>query len=279
MWILAYGATWSYFREGHKWQAVLPTGLAMLVNLYYGPPSLNGYFVIYLLTAILLLVRATLAEREAGWYCARVQFPFDISFDFMRDGILFAIFVIFASWVLPSAADNGQLNPVLEPLQGPWEEFKQEWDRLFSTVNYNTGNNTRAFGTALALGGPREVTDAIVMDIDTPVDRYYRAVFMDTYLQGGWFLGQSEGVRLGDDNDFDINDLVQPPDHHPNGHRLPARQCAGGSAATDRSNTGSRCGDRGNGHRRTRSRKAKSAAKRNWRWWSPANHRARETAM
>ncbi len=204
MWILAYGATWSYFREGHQWQAVIPTGLAMLVNLYYGPTSLNGYFVIYLLTAILLLVRAKLAEREAGWQLARVQFPFDISFDFMRDGILFAIFVIFASWVLPSAADQGQLNPVLEPLQGPWEEFKQEWDSLFSTVNYNNTKSTRAFGTALALGGPREVTDEIVMDIDTPVDRYYRAVFMDTYLQSGWFLGQSEGVRLGDDNDFDI---------------------------------------------------------------------------
>ena len=204
MWILTYGATWSYFREGRKWQAILPTGLAMLVNLYYGPPHLNGYFVIYLLTAILLLVRATLAEREADWYFARVQFPFDISFDFMRDGIIFAIFVIFTSWILPSAADNGQINPVLEPLQGPWQDFKQEWDRLFSTVNYNAGDNARAFGTALALGGPREVTDEIVMDVDTPVDRYYRAVIMDTYLQGGWFLGQSEGVRLGEENDFDL---------------------------------------------------------------------------
>lgn len=204
MWILTYGATWSYFREGRKWQAILPTGLAMLVNLYYGPPHLNGYFVIYLLTAILLLVRATLAEREADWRLARVQFPFDISFDFMRDGILFAIFVIFASWVLPSAADNNQIKPILEPLQGPWQDFKQEWDRLFSTVNYNAGDNARAFGTALALGGPREVTDEIVMDVDTPVDRYYRAVIMDTYLQGGWFLGQSEGVRLGDENDFEL---------------------------------------------------------------------------
>ncbi|HEY51998.1 MAG TPA: transglutaminase domain-containing protein [Caldilineae bacterium] len=204
MWILTYGATWSYFREGRKWQAILPTGLAMLVNLYYGPPHLNGYFVIYLLTAILLLVRATLADREVEWRSARVRFPFDISFDFMRDGILFAIFVIFTSWILPSAANDGQINPILEPLQGPWQDFKQEWDRLFSTVNYNTGDNARAFGTALALGGPREVTDEIVMDVDTPVDRYYRAVFMDTYLQGGWFLGQSEGVRLGDDSDFEV---------------------------------------------------------------------------
>jgi len=204
MWILTYGATWSYFREGQKWQAILPTGLAMLVNLYYGPPHLNGYFVIYLLTAILLLVRATLAEREADWRFARVQFPFDISFDFMRDGILFAIFVIFTSWILPSAANHGQMNPILEPLQGPWQDLKQEWDRLFSTVNYNTGDNARAFGTALALGGPREVTDEIVMDVDTPVNRYYRAVIMDTYLQGGWFLGQSEGVHLGDDNDFEL---------------------------------------------------------------------------
>ncbi len=202
MWVLSFAAMWSYLRDRNKWQAVIPAGLAMLVVLYYAPPQLNTYFVIYLLCAILLLVRATLTEKEIEWYYARVQFPFDISFDFMRDGILFAVFVIFVSWVLPGAAGEGQLNPLLAPLQQPWREFQQEWTRLFSTINYGRTTGTPAFGTSLSLGGPRNVTDDIVMDVETPVDRYYRAVIMDTYLQGGWVMQNTTGVRLTDSEQY-----------------------------------------------------------------------------
>jgi len=109
IWILSFNATWVYFRENRKWQAVLPTGLAMLVNLYYAPVNLKAYFVLYLIIAMLLLIRSTLAEREQQWYSEKIYFPFDIGFDVMRDGVLFVLFVVAVSWVLPTAlSDNNQ---------------------------------------------------------------------------------------------------------------------------------------------------------------------------
>lgn len=196
VWILAYSATWTYLHERRRWQAVLPTGLAMLINLYYAPPRLSIYFIVYILCAILLVVRGALSEREGEWFEEHVYFPTDISFDFMRDGILFAIFVIFVAWVLPANATEGKLGTLTEPLQEPWRQVQQEWNRLFSTLNYTRTGGTPTFGTTMGLGGPRHVNDDLVADVQTPVNRYYRAVVFDTYLPGGWVLQNAPGRHI-----------------------------------------------------------------------------------
>ncbi len=199
IWILAYGAVWAYFRDHRKWQAVLPIGVAMLINLYYAPANLSLYFVVYLLCAILLLVRATLVQREAEWHYGRVYFPSDISFDFMRDGLLFALFVIFVAWVLPTSAGSDRVGSLLDPLRDPWRQVQQEWTRLFSTLNYSRLGSTPTFGTSLALGGPRTVNDDPVADVATSRNGYYRAVVLDTYLSNGWVLRDAPGIRLSQD--------------------------------------------------------------------------------
>lgn len=198
MWVLSYGSVWAYFRDHRKWQAVLPIGVAMLVNLYYAPANLSLYFVVYLLCAILLLVRATLVEREAEWHYGRVYFPSDISFDFMRDGILFAVFVIFVAWVLPTSAGSDKIGSLLDPLRDPWRQVQQEWTRLFSTLNYSRVGGTPTFGTSLSLGGPRTLNDDPVADVATPKDGYYRAVVLDTYLSNGWVLRDAPAIHLSE---------------------------------------------------------------------------------
>lgn len=199
IWVLAFSAGWAYLRDNRRWLTVLPTGMAMLVNLYYAPSHLGAFLVVYVIGAILLVVRATLAEREQEWQQARVYFPRDIHFDFMRDGLLFALFVILIAWVLPSSSREGRLSTWLEPLQRPWQEFQQEWTRLFSTLNYGRARGGSSFGTSLALTGPRVVSDEPVADIKIPVNRYYRAVVLDTYLSSGWILQDAPGARLSDE--------------------------------------------------------------------------------
>ncbi len=196
VWVLVYSATWTYLHERRKWQAVLPMGLAMLINLYYAPPRLGVYFVIYILCAILLVVRGALSEHEDEWLQEHVYFPADISFDFMRDGILFAIFVIFVAWILPANASEGKFDSLTAPLQEPWRQVQQEWNRLFSTLNYTRAGGAPTFGTTMGLGGPRHVNDELVADIQTPVNRYYRAVVFDAYLPGGWVLQNAPGRHI-----------------------------------------------------------------------------------
>ena len=198
IWILSFNATWVYFRENRKWQAVLPTGLAMLVNLYYAPVNLKAYFVLYLITAMLLLIRSTLAEREQQWYSEKIYFPFDIGFDVMRDGVLFVLFVVAVSWVLPTAlSDNNQ--DVLTPFQDPWKQMQETWTRLFNTLNYGEEGGVApsvVFSINHPLGGARSLTDAPVMDVTTTVNRYYQATILDTYSSNAWSLRNTVKIAL-----------------------------------------------------------------------------------
>jgi len=199
LWILSFNAVWVYFREGRKWQAVLPTGLAMLVNLYYAPVDLKAYFILYLIAAMLLLVRATLAEREAQWYRERIYFPFDIGFDVMRDGVIFILFVVLVSWVLPSTLTEND-KEMINPLQDPWNQVKEEWTRLFNTLNYGESGGTVpasvVFTPSHPLEGARTLTNAPVMVVKTSVNRYFQATILDTYTSNAWELRNTININL-----------------------------------------------------------------------------------
>ena len=199
LWILSFNAVWVYFREQRKWQAVLPTGLAMLVNLYYAPVDLKAYFILYLVAAMLLLVRATLAEREEQWYRERIYFPFDIGFDVMRDGVIFILFVVIVSWVLPSTlTENDQ--QMINPLQDPWNQVKEEWTRLFNTLNYGESGGPApasvVFTPSHPLEGARNLSNEPVMDVKTSVNRYYQATVLDTYVSNAWELRNTVNINL-----------------------------------------------------------------------------------
>ncbi len=204
LWILSFNATWVFFREGRKWQTILPTGLAMLVNLYFAPDDLKIYFVLYLIVAMLLILRATLVDRQEQWYEEGVYFPFDISFDVMRDGIIFILLVIMISWVLPTAMNRDQ-QKLVNPLEDPWNQVKEEWNRLFSTLNYGEGGPAPAsvvFTASHPLGGARTVTNEPVMDVTTAVNRYYQATVLDTYTSRAWELSNTVGVNLATQSVF-----------------------------------------------------------------------------
>ncbi len=198
LWILCFNATWVYFREGRKWQAVLPTGLAMLVNLYYAPVDLKIYFVLYLIAAMLLLLRATLIEREEQWYDEGIYFPFDIGFDVMRDGVIFILLVVLLSWGLPTVLSPDDQD-LINPLEEPWQQAKDEWHRLFSTLDYGdrgVAAPSVVFTASHPLGGARSVTNAPVMDVKSAVNRYYQATVLDTYTSQSWELRNTVGVDL-----------------------------------------------------------------------------------
>ncbi len=198
LWILSFNATWVYFREHRKWQAILPTGLAMLVNLYYAPRDLKAYFVIYLIVAMLLLVRATLAEREEKWYENHIHFPFDIGFDVMRDAVIFILLVVLFSWVLPTAMSDDNKDMV-NPFEDSWKQAKEEWNRLFSTLNYGENGAvapTVVFTASHPLGGARSLSNNPVMDVQTSINRYYQATVLDTYTSQAWELRNTVGANL-----------------------------------------------------------------------------------
>lgn len=187
LWWLGYLAAWAVFREGRVWRAIIPIGLVLLVNTYFGPPDLGIYFVIFVVAALLLAVRSYLAEREIVWRIEGVRYANDIQMAFLRDGFLFALVVVGMALLLPSAASNGAMSAALDPLRTPWRDVQQEWGRLFNSLNYQgAAVGEPVFGNTLTLGGPRNLGDQVIMDVSSSQGRYWRAVAFDTFTGRRW---------------------------------------------------------------------------------------------
>jgi len=203
-WWLAFTASWAIFRRQKVWAAIVPAGLLMLVNLYYAAVRLDIYYLLFTFCALMLAVRNNLAQREDSWRADKVRYAMDIGLDFLRDGLIFALVVLALSFYVPGAASKGQLEPLFRPLERPWQAFKAEWNRVFSSLQYPSQPGYNAFGRTLALSGPVALTDTVVMDIKAPDGRYWRAVAYHKYTGRGWIntdeytttFGRGERQRL-----------------------------------------------------------------------------------
>lgn len=187
LWWLGYLAAWAVFREGRVWRAIIPIGLVMLVNTYFGPSHLGFYFAVFVVAALLLAVRNFLAEKEITWRIERVRYPNDIQIDFLRDGLILALFVMALAVFLPNAGGNSAMATAIEPLRAPWREVQEEWGRLFSTLNYQgAALGEPAFGDTLTLGGERNLGDGVIIDVRSNSGRYWRAAAYDTFTGRRW---------------------------------------------------------------------------------------------
>lgn len=187
LWWLGYLAAWAVFREGRVWRAIVPIGLVLLVNTYFGPPGLGLYFAFFVVCALLLAVRSFLSEKEIAWRIERVRYANDIQMDFLRDGLLLALLVVALAVFLPNAGSNGAMSSALEPLRTPWRDVQQEWGRLFSTLNYQgAAVGEPAFGDTLTMGGARNLGDQLILDVTSSSGRYWRAAAYDTFTGRRW---------------------------------------------------------------------------------------------
>jgi len=187
LWWLGYLSAWAVFREGRVWRSIIPIGLVLLVNTYFGPPDLGIYFVIFVVCALLLAVRSHLTEREIVWRSEGVRYADNIQVDFLRDGLLFSLVVVVLALLLPNAGSNDAMSAALNPLRAPWRSVQQEWGRLFSDLNYQgVAVGEPVFGATLTLGGPRDLGDQVIMDVSSSQGRYWRAVAYDTFTGQRW---------------------------------------------------------------------------------------------
>jgi transglutaminase-like putative cysteine protease len=196
-WWLSYAAAWAVFRQQRVWRAIVPAAMVMLLNLYYAPTRLTVYFLMFTFCALMLAVRNNLAQREVDWRAARVRYAMDIGLDFLRDGVIFAALVLALAFFIPNATGQGQLEALVRPLERPWERVKAEWNRLFHSLQYPSQPSYAAFGKSLALTGPVNLGDSVIMDVRASAGRYWRAVVYHTYTGRGWLNADQESLPLG----------------------------------------------------------------------------------
>ena len=94
LWIIGYIAGWFIYRRHQIWGAILPAGLALLINLFYALPQSGLYLIVFLMCTLLLLVRLNLRTLELWWRGAAIGYASDISFDFLLYGTIFTVLIV-----------------------------------------------------------------------------------------------------------------------------------------------------------------------------------------
>ncbi len=197
-WLIGYISGWSVFRHHQPWGAILPAGAALLINLFYAPPQSGVYLVLFLLSALLLLVRTTLLKRQQTWAAYAVRFANDIGLDFLIYGVIFSGLIILIAWLIPPTAP-GPLwyGFLMDAVREPWQDFQDDMSRAFSAVRgTNNAAPTTYFGSSLAMGGPVRLGGREVFQIDSPAGTYWRAVVFDQYTGAGWVSDADQSAEL-----------------------------------------------------------------------------------
>jgi transglutaminase-like putative cysteine protease len=197
-WWIGYLALWSLMRHQRVIYAVLPAGVALLVNVYYAAQNLTPYVILYLAAVLLLAIRVELARNELRWQMTRVRYAPDITIDFLKSGVAFTVLVIVLAWAMPDAADTFTMEKLLRPLEGPWQHVEDNWNRLYKSLNYSrsTAAVVSSFGKAMTLGGAVSLTARPIFEAETPQRTYWRAAAYDTYTGDGWLNTDTERVPI-----------------------------------------------------------------------------------
>ena len=200
VWLVTYLVVWSVFRNHRVWQAVILSGLLFLGTFYYSPRDLTGYFVVYVLVVLLLLIRFNLYLQEQVWRRAQVQFnSSEITFDFWRAGLALSLLIVALAWLAPAISLDAR-SRALDALRAPWYDLEERWSRLFTSLNYRPSPGADFSGQQLSLGGPRLLSDTPVLEIRPSHNlRYWREVALDRYTGHGWVNSHDTTVRFGAD--------------------------------------------------------------------------------
>jgi transglutaminase-like putative cysteine protease len=201
-WLMSYFGAWFMFRTHWVWGSVVPTGVLVLLNVYYAPPRLVIYFVIYIVCALLLIITSNTYLRREEWKREHVRHNDTIGLIFLRDGSLLSILMVLVIWVAPISPLAPKLQDLWTQFQEPWQEIQREWNRMFSSLSYSESGSTQTFGQVMSLSGGVSLSSSPVMDVVAKEPHYWRAVVMDRYTGSGWMDTTSTSVRHRRDEPF-----------------------------------------------------------------------------
>lgn len=196
LWLMAYTCAWSIFRWQQVWWAVILCGAALMVNLTYAPTNLNGFFIAYILFALLLVVRSNLTSYQQEWQEARIAYNSEVVYSFLRAGFLVILVATALSWLAPDVLASRPMQKVLDRLGDPWQKLQDRSSRLFQDLNYRNEPALISFTRSTKFRGAVELTDRPVMDIEAEAGRYWRVVVFHEYTGDGWSNTDTEVILI-----------------------------------------------------------------------------------
>jgi transglutaminase-like putative cysteine protease len=200
-WIAGYLCSWAIFRWHNAWLALVPAGFGLLTNISYQPGQQSMPLVIFLLGAMLLVMRVHLMRKVREWQSSGTPYPEFLSLTLLNVTFWVAIGALILAWTVPSAQEVPALKGAWNRVAGPFSTESDLFTRLFSNIDSKKEVPLHSFGDSLVLQGRVSLSSKIVAQADfgegSNMGRPIRAAVYDEYISGGWRAGSRDQVNLG----------------------------------------------------------------------------------
>jgi transglutaminase-like putative cysteine protease len=188
-WVLAYSSSYFIFRSRQLWWALVPNGVALLINISYSLVNLNGYLIVFMFSALLLMIRFNLLLKEERWQRERVNYSPRLTWAFLWAGSALSIAVALLMWYVPATAVNNTLNNVWSQVNKPWLDFQDLMSRQWGAIDGAGGSSFggySSFNDSFVMGGQLNLSDNVALVVKSTENQYWRVRTWDEYTGMGW---------------------------------------------------------------------------------------------
>lgn len=196
LWLLSYFSAWAIFRWQRVWLAVIVCGATLMLSITSAPQNMTGFLIVFLILALLMVVRVNIALREQEWKVSEVGYSPELVFGFLRAGLIITVVGIMLAWLAPAALASRPMQPFWDSVSEPWRDLQNEWNRVFHGLDYQNDPALIALPRATKFQGAVELTDAPVVDIRASRGRYWRVMVFHEYTGDGWSNTDPEIIQL-----------------------------------------------------------------------------------
>ena len=195
--LLAYTSAWLLYRTRSPWLMILANAVVLLINLSNIDPGYIIFLIVFLIAALLLLLRFNLYESSVRWKRQGLRCSDDLGWEFMQAGALVSIGILILTWFMPWGYVNDASAQIWNADNNPWVQLQNEWNRLVAvTGGYNALNHGN-FTDTLVLGGNPNLNDDIVFTLKTDdPNQYLETLSYSNYDGRSWSNGRTDGTSL-----------------------------------------------------------------------------------
>lgn len=197
LWWMGYFCAWAAFRWQRVWWAISVSGLALLLNINAAKINLTGYLIGFLVFALLLVVRISLASYEQEWRHTGVQYSPDLVYSFLRAGFLLSTLAILLAWLVPGVLTGRPLQKAMDRIGEPWRKLQDRSSQIFSDLHYPGEPPLLYTDRRTWFGGPIQLTDAPVAEVRAATGRYWRVMVFHEYTGDGWVNTDTDTILIG----------------------------------------------------------------------------------
>ncbi|HEY6608032.1 MAG TPA: transglutaminaseTgpA domain-containing protein [Candidatus Limnocylindria bacterium] len=187
MFATAFAAAFTIYRHDRVLDAIVLLGVAMVANVSATYTDLFALLVVFVVAALLLWLRATLADRQDAWQRRRISENLEVPQAIVRSGVIFGAGSVALAWILTTVAVAAPLTEAWRGLDGVWVGAREQLERVFgSLTNPESRITGSTFGSSFTIAGEWISSDDEVLILTARRPLYLRTNTLDEYHGQGF---------------------------------------------------------------------------------------------